>query len=356
MKKLLVNFLKFLAFLSVGLTILYFVYRKQNEAFLEKCKNDGIAAADCDLIDKIVQDFLSVDFFWIVMILLAFMVSNISRALRWQMLIRPMGYQTRFINAFMTIIIGYLANLGLPRVGEVVRAAMMARYERIPVEKLVGTIVVGRTVDVLCLLAVFGLTFLFEFDELYNFIVTNREGDGASDGLLQQAWFQILAGIGILGAILLFVFRKQFQQTKLYQKVIKVLEGLWEGIKSVRKLENPWIFILHSINIWVMYYFMTYLCFFAFGPTEHLPAVAALTVFAFGALGIVVPSPGGMGSFQWFAMQALAIYGIPGPDAFSFSNILFFSIQLGCNLLVGILCLAFLPLVNRNYTPLPQTT
>lgn len=306
-------------------------------------------------MDKLIKDFKSINYFWIFMVLVAFTVSNISRAIRWQMLIRPMGYRPRFINAFLTIIINYLANLGLPRIGEVIRAAMMSRYEKIPVEKLVGTIVIGRTMDLVCLASVIGLTFLLEFDEMYTYLKPAEEGNSGGGGLLTNPWVIGFLLTGVIGAFMLFLLRKQLMQTKLYDKIVGFVKGLWEGMKSVRDLESPGLFVFHSVVIWVMYYFMTYLCFFAFGVTEHLPAIAGLTVFTFGALGILIPSPGGMGSYQWLTVQALAIYGIDGPDAFSFANILFFSIQLGCNFILGFAALIALPIINKNYKPQPLT-
>ena len=102
-----------------------------------------------------------------------------------------------------------------------------------------------------------------------------------------------------------------------------------------------------------MYFLMTYFCFFAFAPTAHLPPVVALVVFVFGGWGIVIPSPGGMGTYHFLVQTALMMYGVRGDDAFSWANIAFFSIQLGNNVLLGILSLIFLPALNRNYHPRP---
>ncbi|MEO0873365.1 MAG: flippase-like domain-containing protein, partial [Bacteroidota bacterium] len=154
MKKALTNFLKFLLFLSVGLVILYWVYQKQNAAYQAECELKGIAKADCSLLQKVLTDFASADYFWLLMVLLCFTISNISRAVRWNMLLRQLGFMPRLINGFLTIILGYFANLGLPRVGEVVRAGTMARYEKIPVEKVMGTVVVDRVIDVISILLV----------------------------------------------------------------------------------------------------------------------------------------------------------------------------------------------------------
>lgn len=350
MNKILVNILKFILFLSVGLGILYFVYLKYNAAYLEQCALDGIAEADCDLIQKIKDDFLSAKFFWIFMVLIAFTISNISRAIRWKMLIKPLGYIPRLSNAFLCIIIGYLANMFLPRVGEVVRAATMSRYEKIPTEKLLGTIVVGRVVDVICFALAIGLTVLLEYDTILNYLSENKGAEDSSTNFFGSPIFYILLSGAIIAAVLL-VFRKQLMKTKLYEKIANFVKGLWEGVQTVRDLERPWLFIFHSVNIWVMYYLMTYLCFFAFEPTAGLSPMAAMMAFVFGAFGILIPSPGGMGTYHFFTTEALLIYGMQQADAFSFANILFFSIQLGCNIFIGLLSVLSLPWLNKGYEP-----
>jgi len=347
-KNNIINILKFLLFLSIGLGILYVVYQSQNAAFQEECDLKGIPEEDCSLLQKVISDFRGANYFWIGMVLVAFTISNISRSIRWSMLIRPMGYRPRFINAFLTTVLGYFANLGLPRMGEVVRGASLAQYERIPVEKVMGTIVVDRVIDVMSILLVTGLAFLLEFDTIWQFI--NEKADLSR--LANLGNLMLLAGaVGLVLLSILYLFRKPLAKTKVYHKIRNLILGFWEGIKTVRKLDRPWVFVFHSINIWFMYYAMTYLCFFAFAPTAGLSPLAALIVFVFGGWGVVVPSPGGMGTYHFLAQTALAMYGISGDDGFSWANISFFSIQLGCNVLVGLLALLFLPIINRDYHP-----
>ena len=352
LKKAIINLLKFLIFLGVGLGILYLVFQKQNAAYQEDCLNNNVPIEDCSLINKILTDFQGANYFWILIVLLAFVVSNFSRAARWRMLLKPLGYVPKFSNAFLSIMIGYFANLGLPRLGEVVRAGTIARYEQIPVEKAMGTIVTDRIVDVLSMLTVVGIAFLLEYDTLWNYISgaleAREEGEAASGGV---SWLWIIMGIGVLGVLIAFLFRKQLMQTAIFKKIQSILLGFWEGISSVLKLEKPGLFLLHSINIWLMYYLMTYLCFFAFAPTADLGPVAGLMVFVFGAFGILIPSPGGMGTYHLLVVQALAIYQVSGDDAFSFANIIFFSVQIGCNVLIGLVALLLLPILNRSYEP-----
>lgn len=345
MKKILFNTLQFLTFLSIGAVILYFVYRHQNAAFLEDCGLRGVPAADCSLMDKLLTDFKNARFGWIILVFVAFLVSNYNRTMKWLILLRPLGYRPRFINSFLSILVGYFANLGLPRMGEVVRAGIFSKYEHIPAEKVMGTIVVDRVVDVLCLMLAFGLALFFEYDKLWGYATENigRSGGGASH------WWWIAAGLMAAAASVFWIFRKKLAQTALYRRVAKIITGFWEGLLTVRRLEHPGWFIFHSLSIWFLYFLMTWLGFKAFGPTAHLSLEAALTVFAFGTLGMVIPSPGGMGTFHALVIASLTLfYGIKGDDAFSVANIIFFSVSIGFNIFLGLSSLILLPLINRN--------
>ncbi len=350
MKSAITNTLKFLVFLSIGLIILYLVYQNQNTAYLAQCATDGIPEGECSLIQKVIEDFKGLNYGWVLGVFGAYTFSNIMRAFRWNMLLKSLGRTPRTINSFLTIMLALFANLGLPRLGEVLRPVTMARYEKMPVEKVLGTIVVDRAMDIISLLLLIGLAFLLEFDRLWGYLSEHMQtGEG---GLLSNPIILGLGGVGVLGILLLLVFRKQIQQSKFYEKVINVLKGFWDGIMSIRNLENPSLFIFYSIMIWVAYYFMFYMYLPAFSPTAHLGFTVALMVFVFGTFGIVIPSPGGMGSYHFLVMAALALYGVTGSDAFSFANFSFFATHF-CNIVMGLFAVIFLPTINKNYQPVP---
>lgn len=353
MKAILINIFKFLLFLGIGLVILYLVYQNQNAAYQEDCVLKGIPTSECSLVDKVIQDFGRVNYLWIFLVLLAFTISNISRAKRWQMLIRPLGYEVRLINAFFTVVIGYFANLGLPRMGEIVRPGLLARYEKAPLEKIMGTVVADRVFDVASILIVTALAFLLEFDRIWGFFTQYASIPGEGSGL--STLILILVLVLLAMAAVFWFFRQRIMASKIALKIRDLAMGFLQGLQTVRQLDQPFWFIFHSVNIWVMYYLMTYLCFFAFPPTSELSAVAALLVFVFGGWGIVIPSPGGMGSYHFLAQTALMMYGVSGEDGFSWAMIAFISIQLGCNILIGLIGLIFLPIINRNYQPVLQT-
>jgi uncharacterized membrane protein YbhN (UPF0104 family) len=351
LKKILANVLRFLIFLGIGLGILGLLYYSQQKAYREECALQGIPADQCSLLDKVISDFATANYWWIGLVLVLFTVSNVSRSFKWMMLIRPLGHRVRFINAFGAILIGYFANLGLPRLGEVVRAGTLARYERIGAEKVMGTIVVDRVIDVISILLITGLAVLLEYRTMIDFFAENTGIEEKTGGLGNL--LLILAAAGALFIGLVWLFRERLRKTGIYQKIRSITLGFVEGLRTIGKLDKPWLFVLHSVNIWFMYFCMTYVCTLAFAPTQNLTLIAALMIFTFGAWGIVVPSPGGMGTYHYLVQTALSMYGISGEDGFSFANIAFFSINLGCNVLLGILALLLLPRINQHYEPLP---
>ena len=340
--------LQFLLFLGIGVAILGLVYRSQNAAFQEQCRLDGIPEAECSLIDKLLHDFSTVHPGWILMVIVAFTLSNMLRAWRWQMLLEPMGYKVRFSNSFLTILLGYFANLGFPRMGEVFRAGSLSRYERIPMERVMGTLVVDRLMDFVCLGLVIGLAFLFEADTLWAFI-QSKQGEEASGGaFLGNPIVQIVLGAFLGMAVMGFVYRKVIMRSALYKKIAGLVEGFWDGLRSVFRLRNAGLFVAYSLGIWLMFYLQAWFNLKAFPPTAGLGAGAALMIFVFGTLGFVIPAPGGMGSFHALAIAGLALYNISGADAFSYANIAFFTIQIFYNIAAGLLSLWLLPLLNRK--------
>lgn len=343
------SFIQFILFTGVGVLILILVYKSQNAAYIAECAKKGIPDEECSLMDKLQADFASVNYWWIMAIIVAFIISNLLRAHRWLLLIKTMGTHGRMSNAFFTIMVGYFANMGLPRVGELVRAGLFAKYENIGPEKVMGTIVVDRILDLLSLLFAILLAFILQGNVLYAFFETK-----IGNSVFGESWLYMVLALVFLLLFFMYRFRRFIKQWSLYQRIHHLVEGFRDGLKSLRRVEKPWILFLDTVLIWLMYYLMMFLCFYSFEPTAHLGGMAGLMVFVFGGLGIVFPSPGGMGTFHLMVITALAIYGIHGDDAFSFANIQYFSVQLlGC-MLIGIIGLIVLPIINKK--PKPNVT
>lgn len=336
--------------MAVGLTILYFLYQSQNKAFQAQCVADGISKENCSLINKLVDDFKKTNPFWIILIIFTTFLSHLARALRWNQLIESLDEKPRLINSFFSVVIGFFANLGIPRIGELVRASTMARYENIPTEKLLGTVVVDRIVDMITFIILVGTTFFIEFDtiseKLSEIMSMNKGSETAGHG---KIWFLLVGFIIFCFAALMFYIKRP--ENLIVKKLKGLLTGILEGINTIRTLKRPWLFLFYTVSVWFLYYIMLYLCIPAFAPTRHLGMEAALIIFVFGAFGFLVPSPGGMGTYHWLVIQALLLFGIKAADGFSFANIAYFTGQIISNVSFGIIALILLPIVNKNYHP-----
>jgi hypothetical protein len=335
--------IQFILFTGVGAFILFYVYKSQNAAYIAECALKGIPEAECSLLEKLKTDFAGANYGWVALVIIAYIFSNILRAHRWLMLIHTLGRKGSLVNAFFTIMIGYFANMGLPRVGEIVRAGLFARYESIGPEKVMGTIVVDRILDLLSLLFAIVLVIILQGDVLWDFF-----GTKLNDSILAEGWLYFLIGGLILLFVAIYRFRHVIKRWNLYLKIHHLVEGFRDGLRSLKRVDRPWLLLADTVLIWLMYYLMMFLCFRAFEPTAHLGAMAGLMVFVFGGLGVVFPSPGGMGTFHAMVIMALAIYGIHGDDAFSFANIQYFSVQLLGTILFGIIGLIILPIINKK--------
>ena len=337
--------LQFLGFLSIGVVILTLVYRSQAAAYEAECAADGIPAAECSLLGKLAADLSTVDYLYLGLLLVIFMASNVFRALRWRQLIEPLGARVRFQNALWTLMIGYLANLGFPRMGEVVRAGLLGRYERVAVEKVMGTVVVDRLLDLLCLGVVVAAALLTQWDTLGEAVLKLR-GEGPPTGGASWRPIAIVTAAALLLGLGGYLVVARLGHTPLVRRAVRLATGFLDGLRSLTRVRHQPLLWLNTLGIWGCYFLMAYVPFLAFPPTELLGWDAALTVFVFSALGIIIPAPGGMGSYHFMVIQALALYGIAGDDALSFANILFLTVNLGCNLIFGTAGLILLPILN----------
>jgi glycosyltransferase 2 family protein len=338
---------QFLGFAGIGALILFLVFRSQNKAFQAQCALDGVAAEQCSLVQKLATDFASVHIGWLLAVVVAFTLSIVLRAKRWQMQHEAIGYQTRMSTSFWSIVLGYFANLGLPRMGEVVRAGALAKAEQVPVEKVMGTLVVDRLMDFACLFLVICGAFLFEYDTLYGFLERQGAFDSKESGGGTSKWTYL--GIATLGGVVLFyALRNKLMQSAIGIKLVGMLGGFKEGILGILKMKQPLVFIALSLGIWLMFYFQCLFGLWAFPPTAALSWTAALLVFVIGTFGFIIPSPGGMGTYHALTVAALSLYAIDGADSFSYANIFFFTIQILYNIVGGLLALVILPRLRKK--------
>jgi len=239
--------------------------------------------------------------FIVIMILLAYLAC-IIRALRWEMLLKPLGYKLQKDVLISSIFIMYLANFVFPRLGEVLRCSILAKHNQVPVEKSIGTMVAERFIDMFAMGIIFLITIGIEFENLkiiYSQYLLKKSSASGGNELYFMLFF------GIFGLIVLWKF-----SPKLRNIIIAKLLGFKDGLLSIKKLENPILFIFYSVLINSIYFFTTYIFFFAVAQTASLPFKSAFLVLISSTLGVAL-TPNGIGASQYFVSEALHLYQVP---------------------------------------------
>ena len=276
------------------------------------------------------------------------MLSHFIRALRWQILIEPLGYKPGVTNTFLAVMVGYWANLAVPRLGEVLKCTILARYEKVPANKLVGTIVAERAVDVLSLAVTLLITVLSQYEliggfasEIFQTYFSSRTGKFS--GLKVSIVVLVLISF-VVFSVWMF---KRLSHLTIISKTKDIFFGIWQGLISIRNIKNKWLFILHSIVIWLLYLYSTYMGFFAMQDMVKYGIKGALSALTFGSFGMIIPSPGGIGSFQYAVQQVMILYGVTPAKGLSLGMLIWFA-QTGIIILFGTISFLLLPVVNKK--------
>lgn len=296
MKNKIFTVLKLLLFLGIGVFFIWLFLKNLTPAQKE----------------EIFDSFIHADFTWFYGSMIIGIASHTFRSLRWKMLLKPMGYNPKTSNVILAVFIGYLANLALPRLGEVSKCGALTRYEKIPLNKSFGTVVTERAIDALTLIVLFVFTIALNFNRL-NEYVNEKIYAPAQDKMAAMAnpsiVFYIIIAILLLLIITFFVIRKRIQHLKIYKKVKEIIGGFLEGISSLKNMKRPWLFILYTILIWVCYLMMTHVVFNAIDETVGLGINASLIVLIFGSIGIIVVQ-GGIGIYPAIVAETLVLYNV----------------------------------------------
>lgn len=287
--------------------------------------------------------------YWLVFpIMAALLLSHYSRALRWKILMQPLGFKPRTSNTYLAVLIGYLANLAFPRLGEVLKCTVLARYEKVPADKLVGTIVAERAFDVICLVLVITIATLTQIDVIGEFVgkqVDTLFADKASKLTPGKITLLIVILLVLVGGAI-FIFRK-FSHIGFIQKVKKILAGVWGGVTSVRYVKQKGWFIFHSVFIWAMYLLSVWIGFYALEETSVYGLTEALSVLSTGSLAMIMPTPGGLGVYHIFVQKTLSLYGLNDGIGTAF-GLLMWTVQFFQMLISGFVALALLPYFNKK--------
>ena len=273
--------------------------------------------------------------------------SHVLRAIRWKILMKPMGYAPKFPNVFFAVMIGYLANLAVPRLGEVLKCTLLAKYEKVPADKLIGTILIERAFDVICLVLVFVFAFVSQYDVIgeYAHQLLNDLFKNKSWNFTSGQTFIIISTLILLLLLLRYIFRK-FNHISIVAAILKIIKGIWEGLKSIQQLQQRGLFILLSISIWVLYVAGTWVGLMATAGTASLGLPAALSALAFASVGMII-TPGGIGAYAFFLAKVLEKNAVPFEIGFANGTLQWFA-QFIIVLIVGFVSLGLLPWFNKN--------
>lgn len=330
MNKRLVSIIKFLFFLGLGVFIVWWSLHQIPDEKWGEFKHS-----------------LETAHFWLLVpVFFILSLSHIVRALRWRILMLPMGYTPSFLNTFFAVMIGYLANLAVPRLGEVLKCTLLAKYEKVPAEKLVGTIVAERAIDVISLGLVFALALISQFD------IVGEFGSQLGKQLFENnagrfSWMKL----GIVTGILLVIFAAikiwfyQFAHLRIVILFKKILKGIWEGLISIKKLKQKGLFIFYTLSIWSLYIAGTWVGLMATDGTAHLGLKDALSALAFASIGMII-TPGGIGAYAYFLAKVLEKSNIPFELGFANGTLQWFA-QFLIVVIVGSFCMGLLPFYNK---------
>ena len=305
--------------LGLGLYLVYFSFSNTSEA------------DRAQIIAAIKQADLR--FVFLSLVFGAF--SHLSRAYRWNYLLRPLGYRPTFMMRVLTVMISYFSNLGIPRSGEVLRATALATYTDVPFEKSFGTIVTERIIDLIMLFSLIGLGFVLQGELLLEVI-----GNPSLDGML-LIWMVLAATVFFLG-----IRQLKRAQHALAVKIIPFFTGLWQGMLSVREIKHKWAFVGHTLFIWAMYLMMFWVVTLALPETSGLSCSALIPAFVAGGFAMSATN-GGIGLYPIAVAAVLQAFDIPYPQALAFGWVMWTG-QTVMVVVFGSLSFLLLPVLSKK--------
>ena len=328
------NFIRFTVFLGIGIFFIWIFLRNLS----------------AEQKQEIILSMGNANYWWIALAIPLGILSHYIRAIRWKMLIETMDYKPKNSNMFYAVMIGYFANLALPRLGEVSRCTVLAKYENVPFQKSFGTVITERVLDMMVFMLLFFLNLALQAERLSGYIDENIYKPLQSklhlSYNLSGAFTILMVAFAVVFGILFFIFRKKITTNKLYIKIITMAKGFVEGIKSLVKVRNLWLFFLYTASIWALYLLMAYVVFFSIPGSSGLGLDAGLAVLVFGSIGIMVVQ-GGIGIYPAIVAETLVLYGVASVQGYALGWLIWTSQNLTI-VLVGIISLILLPIVNNR--------
>lgn len=280
-------------------------------------------------------------------------LSHYVRAIRWKLLMEPMGYKPSTTNTVFAVFIGYLANQAVPRLGEVLKCTVLARYEKIPADKLIGTIILERVIDAITLLLIFGITLAIQpdiYSQLIDTIFNSKGKDGAKT-ISSELVSAILAGLIIL-AIAYWMIRHKKNFTDLGRLFKKIWRSIWQGVSAIQHLKKRWFFVFLTISMWTLYLAGGFIGFMALKETNQYGIREAFTVLSAGSIGMIA-TPGGIGTYAYLLQKTMEVYGLNSGIALAFGWILWLA-QTVVILIGGLISFVAIPWYNKRKTSEPS--
>jgi uncharacterized protein (TIRG00374 family) len=304
-KKFIIQSLKFLGFLAIGLLLLWLAFRKVD-------------------FRRVGSNLKDANYYWLILSILFSFTAFALRARRWQLLIHPLGSRPTFWHTFHSMMIGYLANLALPRIGEVTRCVVLGKKEKIAVDKLVGTVIIERTIDFLSVL-IFLILIIISSEAIIKVFLNEsifKPLKLSVLSFLHISWifWAVLAGLFIISLYLVIRYRKRLQRSRLFLKMAGIAMGIISGLKTITNLERKWEFIFLTILIWISYALMTWVVVFCLQSTSHVTFWNSLLILVVGGLAMSVPVQGGFGAYHYAVSRVLiVIQGVSLEDGLTYA-------------------------------------
>jgi len=308
---------KILLPISIGVFCIYFSFRNIN-------------------FSDFTKYFYQINYSWVFLGIILGALSHLSRSYRWKFLIEPLGYKLGLANSILAVFSAYLINYTIPRAGDIARATMISKYEKIPLDKTIGTIVAERAIDVVCILIIIGIGLIIEFQKISEKLISLIEGQELSTILIYVTTISMFV-------IVLFLFLKK---SKYYGSMLNFLSGIAQGLTVIFRMEKRNSFIFHSIFIWLMYLLMFWVTSMAFIELHDFSFYQFMISFTLAALSIML-SNGGIGIYPLAVEESLGWYGVQSTTGLAFGWVSWLS-QTMMVVIFGGLSLFILPFINRK--------
>ena len=266
------------------------------------------------------------DYIWLIAAAMVSVVAFVIRARRWMLLIEPLGYKPSLKNTYHSLLTGYFANLIFPRLGEVTRCAALWQKEKLPFDKLVGTVIIERTIDFLTVLILLGVMLIAGSGTTGSFlsktVISPMNAKISSLFGSSALLYIVIILCGALGVALYFGLRKKLSARPLFRKIYSFGDGIIDGLKSIASLKRKWEFIFLTILLWGAYFLMTFLPLYCLDSTSEIGIGGALFILVIGSFGMAVPVQSGLGAFHWIVSRGLlVVYGIPLEEGLAYATL-----------------------------------